>query len=530
MSTIIISKEILERYFVENNLEEDDLLIIKQIEISEDSYVELDLEKISKNLLEYILVNDTKINLQTKAEITLKYLKNDTLKNTDVESNIWDKKIKSFNDIMEVYETLKKITYNVDCLIFGRKNPARLVVELHNATKHRPKNISFRLDFIIYKEKYNIGFTVFYEDITSLRKEIKTLSFRDLMKVFNVFEQQESLFIYNKKIAETKKIQKQDGKQMQCKGLGLSSSFDLVNMSSFNKQSNCIIESELEIRETERYNRYNHIDDSFKHHTELPFVRVFSLLYKRYVYVHLDDISEYIYDKQAFQKLFLPQDMKNVLEKVFSYSVENLTTDIINNKHGGLIIMAEGNSGTGKTSTAEVYSELNQKPLYIVQIYEIGISPGAIEDNLNKIFKRIEKWNAIILFDEVDVFLSKRGDNIEKSAVVGIFLRLMDYFRGMMFFTTNRSEVIDDAVLSRITLNIKYPNLTDDVRKLIWKSKLESAGLHIKTMNELVKINLNGRQIRNMVRLGKIIFDDKIKEQEFISLIDKSVPKTEKLV
>ena len=104
----------------------------------------------------------------------------------------------------------------------------------------------------------------------------------------------------------------------------------------------------------------------------------------------------------------------------------------------------------------------------------------------------------------------------------------MDYFRGMMFFTTNRSEVIDDAVLSRITLNIKYPDLTDDVRKLIWKSKLESAGLYIDSMDELIKINLNGRQIRNMVRLGKIIFDDKINEQKFIDLIHNSVPKSEK--
>ena len=66
------------------------------------------------------------------------------------------------------------------------------------------------------------------------------------------------------------------------------------------------------------------------------------------------------------------------------------------------------------------------------------------------------------------------------------------------------------------------------MRKLIWKSKLESAGLYIDSMDELIKINLNGRQIRNMVRLGKIIFDDKINEQKFIDLIHNSVPKSEK--
>ncbi|HMU99023.1 MAG TPA: AAA family ATPase [Chitinophagales bacterium] len=523
MNTIIIGKEILERYFEENSFEENDVHSLNQLETSEDENIELDLEKISKNLLEYILTNDTQINLQTKAEITLNYLKNDVVQNSNTESNIWDKKIKSLSDIMEVYETLKKIKYNVDCLIFRRKNPAKLVAELLNATRHSPKRILFRLDFKIYKDTHSLNYELNNDNIISLRKEMSTLSFRDLMKIFNVFEQQENLSKYENRIVETKKTQKQDSKQILCKGLGLSSHFELTNMGSFNKQSSCIVESELEIQVNNRYT-----NDSFKSHIELPYVRVFSLLYKEYVYVHIDDISDYEYDEQAFQKLFLPKNLKNILEKVFSYSVENLTTDIINNKHGGLIIMAEGNSGTGKTSTAEVYSELNKKPLYIVQVDEIGISPDKIEQNLNHIFRRVEKWNAIILFDEVDVFLSKRGDNIEKSAIVGIFLRLMDYFRGMMFFTTNRSEVIDDAVLSRITLNIKYPDLTDDVRKLIWKSKLESAGLYIDSMDELIKINLNGRQIRNMVRLGKIIFDDKINEQKFIDLIHNSVPKSEK--
>jgi len=522
MNTIIVSKETIESYFEENNAEENEAYLISLLDTSEENNVELDLDKISKDFLKYILINDTQVHPQTKTEITLKYLMNDTPKNIDAQTNIWDKRIKGLNDIMEVYQTLKKTKYNVDCLIFRRKNPAKLIATLNNATRYAPKHILFRLDFMVYKETYSIKYEIDNEDLIYLKKEMNNLSFRDLMKIFNVFDQQENLTLYHSWIAETKSIQKKDGKQILSKGLGLSSKFELINMSSFNKQSSCIVESELEIREVNR-----HVSDNFKNHIELPYVRVFSLLYKEYIYVHIDDVSDYQYNEQAFRKLFLPKDIKNVLEKVFSYSVENLTTDIINNKHGGLIIMAEGNSGTGKTSTAEVYSELNKKPLYIVQVNEIGTYPDKIEANLNNIFRRVEKWNAIILFDEVDVFMSKRGDSLEKSAIVGIFLRLMDYFRGMMFLTTNRSEVIDNAILSRITLNIKYPDLTDDVRKLIWNSKLESAGMYINSMDELIKLELNGRQIRNMVRLAKIIFEDNIEEQKFIDLIHNSVPKLE---
>ncbi len=419
---------------------------------------------------------------------------------------------------MSVYEILKKEKYNVDYLIFGRKNPAKLVAELVNASRYQPKHIIFHLYFKIYKERYDVQYSVQHNDILSLRKEIKKLSFRDLMKVFNIYEQEEDLDLFNKWLFEAGKLQKQDGKQIICKGLGLTSRFEVINMSSFNQQSSCIVESELEMTEKNRYT-----NDSFRSHTELPFVRVFSLLFKKYVYIHIDDISEYKYDEQAFTKLFLPAETKSILEKVFSYSTQNLTGDIINNKHGGLIIMAEGNPGTGKTSTAEVYSELNKKPLYTIQVDEIGTSPKDIENSLFNIFKRVEKWGAIILFDEVDVFLSKRDDNIEKSAIVGIFLRLMDYFRGMMFLTTNRSEVIDNAVLSRVTLNIKYPDLTDDVRKLIWSSKLKDADLQINSIEKLIQLDLNGRQIRSMVRLGKIVFGDKADEKAFIDLIKKSI-------
>jgi len=136
----------------------------------------------------------------------------------------------------------------------------------------------------------------------------------------------------------------------------------------------------------------------------------------------------------------------------------------------------------------------------------------------------VERWNAIILFDEIDVFLSKRNDNIEKSAVVGVFLRLMDYFRGIMFLTSNRSDVIDNAVLSRITVNITYPDLDNKTRHTIWTAKLKEAGMTIDSIEKLSKLNLNGRQIRNMVRLGKIIFDTTINEAEYINLIKRTIP------
>ena len=45
----------------------------------------------------------------------------------------------------------------------------------------------------------------------------------------------------------------------------------------------------------------------------------------------------------------------------------------------------------------------------------------------------------------------------------------MEYFRGLLFLTTNRIGQIDDAFLSRVAIVLQYDRLTDDIRKKIWR-------------------------------------------------------------
>lgn len=129
-----------------------------------------------------------------------------------------------------------------------------------------------------------------------------------------------------------------------------------------------------------------------------------------------------------------------------------------------------------------------------------------------KIFSRAKKWNAVLLFDEADIFLSERAaSELERSAIVGIFLRLLDYYEGTFFLTTNRGEGIDKAFKSRVTLYLDYPELTDEVRHTIWKNMLKSANLEVvdtaeNSLKDVATIKLNGRQIRNQVRLVKLMY------------------------
>ena len=53
-----------------------------------------------------------------------------------------------------------------------------------------------------------------------------------------------------------------------------------------------------------------------------------------------------------------------------------------------------------------------------------------MEKSLAKAFLIAKEWNAILLIDEADVFMSKRSaDTLEKNAFVSVFLRLMEYYR-----------------------------------------------------------------------------------------------------
>jgi AAA+ superfamily predicted ATPase len=219
--------------------------------------------------------------------------------------------------------------------------------------------------------------------------------------------------------------------------------------------------------------------------------------------------------------LFLPPKLKSIIEVVFNAPTNLLSSDFISGKHGGMVILASGKPGVGKTTTGEAYAEMVQRPLYALDIAELGTTVSQVEINLLRILKRAEYWNCILLFDEVDIFMAKRDDNLERSAIVAIFLRLLDYYKGIMFMTTNRVDVLDDALYSRVTMRIDYPSLTKEYRLDVWKDKLDTVGLEIKDgLNEIGDIELNGREIRNMIRLAKILFNRTTTQNEIIEMID----------
>ncbi|KAK2741995.1 AAA family [Colletotrichum kahawae] len=150
-------------------------------------------------------------------------------------------------------------------------------------------------------------------------------------------------------------------------------------------------------------------------------------------------------------------------------SASNL--DPVRGKGKGLVILLHGAPGVGKTATAEAVAAETERPLFPITCGDLGFSPAAVERSLKDIFRYAHLWNCILLFDEADVFLTQRergGGNLERNALVGVFLRVLEYYSGILFLTTNRVGALDEGFRSRVHLSLCYPNLSlEDTTKIL---------------------------------------------------------------
>ena len=88
------------------------------------------------------------------------------------------------------------------------------------------------------------------------------------------------------------------------------------------------------------------------------------------------------------------------------------------------------------------------------------------------------------------------------------FLQELEYFPSLLFLTTNREDVLDPALRSRIHLTINYPELDLLSRRTIWQTFLQREGGSTVSSTELdvlAQIDINGRRIRNLTKTARIM-------------------------
>ncbi|KAJ5975686.1 hypothetical protein N7481_009393 [Penicillium waksmanii] len=245
----------------------------------------------------------------------------------------------------------------------------------------------------------------------------------------------------------------------------------------------------------------------------------YSLVRKSWVDLWVDQIYEVGWNKIAFDNLVVDRDTKELIQALVMNQVEaERGTDVIGGKGNGLIMLLHGGPGTGKTFTAEAVAEIAEKPLYRVTCGDIGTKPEDAEKYLESALHLGKIWGCVVLLDEADVFLEERSlDQLERNALVSVFLRVLEYYEGILILTSNRVGTFDEAFKSRIQLALHYKNLSVDQRQRIWWNFLdhlrvmergEKATIDIDDILDHVselanQFEMNGRQIRNVITTAR---------------------------
>ncbi|WP_097227736.1 ATP-binding protein [Streptomyces sp. OV198] len=144
----------------------------------------------------------------------------------------------------------------------------------------------------------------------------------------------------------------------------------------------------------------------------------------------------------------------------------------------GVLGLFAGDSGTGKTLSAEVVAAELGLDLYVVQLSSIVDKyVGETEKNLERIFTEADRTDAVLLFDEADSVFGKRSEvkdshdryaNMESSYL----LQRLESFDGIALLTTNLRANIDEAFTRRLDLVIDFPFPDAGQRLALWQHAL----------------------------------------------------------
>lgn len=243
-----------------------------------------------------------------------------------------------------------------------------------------------------------------------------------------------------------------------------------------------------------------------------PFIFGYSCGLKAWGRFLVSNVGEATWRTDPFSNLELPKSQKMLVQAlVSSHNFPNSGRDQIEQKGKGLVFLLHGPPGSGKTLTAECAAELTHRALISCSLSELNKFNNSwhFENRLSQILRLATAWKAVVLLDEADVFLEARRGNSpadgERNALVAVFLRHLEYFSGIVFLTTNRVHVFDDAMKSRVHLALGYLAPGEAARRAIWMHNIsqlpkESVDTTIEDkLDSFAVKELNGREIANMV-------------------------------
>lgn len=200
----------------------------------------------------------------------------------------------------------------------------------------------------------------------------------------------------------------------------------------------------------------------------------------------LDRLARRVAPRVAWSDLVLPAAPMNALREIElrARHREQVLGDWGMRPGGGrghgVVALFAGDSGTGKTMSAEVVAGGLGLDLYVIDLSTVVDKYiGETEKNLERIFRAAAGTNAVLLFDEADAVFGKRSDvkdahdryaNVESAYL----LQRMETFDGLAILATNLRANIDEAFTRRLDVIVDFPMPDAAHRSRLWDQSLGS--------------------------------------------------------
>ncbi|EPQ54861.1 P-loop containing nucleoside triphosphate hydrolase protein [Gloeophyllum trabeum ATCC 11539] len=254
----------------------------------------------------------------------------------------------------------------------------------------------------------------------------------------------------------------------------------IVDKKAFDNTSGYIADPEFVIPEL----------DEDKLHLLPPTVYGFNLSQKSWTSFHIEHLAPVIFDENAWDHLVLDPDTKALIKGLVEVtrnvnSTRKIISDVISGKGGGLIAVLHGPPGTGKTLTAEAVAEYLRRPLYMVGSSELPSSPSGLEYSLQGILQLATAWDAVLLIDEADSGI--KYPELDQDARRIVWRKFFE-LAGIATNTSEQSRASSDSELVEVS-----------------PSAAESYAISSEDIEELSQKPFNGRTIKNLVRTSQAL-------------------------
>jgi hypothetical protein len=198
----------------------------------------------------------------------------------------------------------------------------------------------------------------------------------------------------------------------------------------------------------------------------------------------LEQLADRIEPRSRFDDLVLPvSQLDQVRQVVERGRYREVVLDAwqmggTGSRGRGITALFAGDSGTGKTLSAEAIAGELGVDLYVIDLSTVVDKyVGETEKNLGRVFDEAEGINGVLFFDEADALFGKRSETSQANdryanVEVAYLLQRMERFDGVAILATNLRSNIDDAFTRRLDIIVHFTLPDFDQRRELWRRHL----------------------------------------------------------